>query len=104
MSMRSVVMSETRFIGSLQGYYTAICSFFAFSLSREQGCCKVSLRPAGAGEKETGGLPAPQAGSPQAPAKGLLPLRTPLFPDLATWRHLCLGNAASVRRFPVTLI
>ena len=32
-----------------------------------QGCCKVSLRPAGVGEKETGGRP-------QTPAKGRLPL------------------------------
>ena len=35
------------------------------------------LRPTGAGEKGPGGRP-------QAPAKGRLPLRTPLFFDLAT--------------------
>src|SRR2546430_16460441 len=96
MLMMSVVMSETRFIGSFQGYYTAICSFFAFSLSREQGCCKVSLRPAGAGEKETGGLPASQAGSPQAPAKGRCPFQPRLFPILQQpWREPCRKQGRS---------
>ena len=58
-----------------------------FGREHQQGWCKVSLRPAGAGEKETGGRP-------QAPAKGRQPLRTPLFPDLATQNYFEISRRA----------
>ena len=47
------------------------------------GLCQSFFAPCGRGRKETGG-------HPQAPAKGRLPLRTPLISDLATVLELSI--------------
>src|SRR5947208_3128528 len=83
------------------------CDFILHPQLFTQGCCKVSLRPAGAGAKETGGRP-------QAPAKGRCPFEPRLFPIspqpwLFTWalcrRILYLGanpDGLDVDKFPDT--
>src|SRR6266702_8175278 len=66
--LRSPLHSSTSMITDLPAEHESL-------LREPQGCCKVSLRPAGAGEKETGGRP-------QAPAKGRCPFEPRLFPIL----------------------